>query len=235
MNVFEEPGRGAAHSREGDPVAAREHRAAGGGSGFLSNSARVLSRSRRGELVRRIDKLPAPRTRGEQRMLRQAAEVLADLRRLDPKARTRDCLGADLDRVPPLAVQAALGRGQTAPRSARGRPARTRGRRGPPASHRRRLAAPSRRAPRAVPTKVLQRTGRLPARAHRASLSAPLRRRTDRPSRGPRRGGPRAAGCVDCTNNVVEQFFGTAKQGLRRRVDRAHLGCDWRTSQPRSP
>ena len=31
---------------------------------------------------------------------------------------------------------------------------------------------------------------------------------------------------MDRTNNVLEQFFGTAKQGLRRRVGRAHLGRD---------
>ena len=36
----------------------------------------------------------------------------------------------------------------------------------------------------------------------------------------------RALAVVDRTNNVLEQFFGTAKQGLRRRVGRAHLGRD---------
>lgn len=45
----------------------------------------------------------------------------------------------------------------------------------------------------------------------------------------------RAPQVVECTNNVIEQFFGSAKQGPRRRVDRADLGCDWRTSQPRPP
>ena len=36
----------------------------------------------------------------------------------------------------------------------------------------------------------------------------------------------RAVAVVARTNNVLEQFFGTAKQGLRRRVGRAHLGRD---------
>lgn len=36
----------------------------------------------------------------------------------------------------------------------------------------------------------------------------------------------RAVAVVDRTNNVIEQFFGRAKQGLRRRVGRAHLGRD---------
>ena len=31
---------------------------------------------------------------------------------------------------------------------------------------------------------------------------------------------------VDRTNNVIEQFFGKTKQGLRRRLGRAHLGRD---------
>ena len=36
----------------------------------------------------------------------------------------------------------------------------------------------------------------------------------------------RALAVVHRTNNVLEQFFGAAKQGLRRRVGRAHLGRD---------
>ena len=38
-------------------------------------------------------------------------------------------------------------------------------------------------------------------------------------------------------NNVLEQFFGTAKQGLRRRVSRANLGLgrDLVDQPPRSP
>ena len=36
----------------------------------------------------------------------------------------------------------------------------------------------------------------------------------------------RALAVVDRTNNVLEQFFGAAKQELRRRVGRAHLGRD---------
>ena len=36
----------------------------------------------------------------------------------------------------------------------------------------------------------------------------------------------RALRVVDRTNNVIEQFFGTAKQGLRHRVGRANLGRD---------
>ena len=41
-----------------------------------------------------------------------------------------------------------------------------------------------------------------------------------------RDGGGRAVAVVDRTNNVIEHFFATVKQGLRRRLGRAHLGRD---------
>ena len=36
----------------------------------------------------------------------------------------------------------------------------------------------------------------------------------------------RAVAIVDRTNNVIEQSFAVAKQGLRRRLGRTHLGRD---------
>lgn len=36
---------------------------------------------------------------------------------------------------------------------------------------------------------------------------------------------------VDRTNDVLEQFFGSAEQGLRRCAGRAHLGLDQETSR----
>ena len=36
----------------------------------------------------------------------------------------------------------------------------------------------------------------------------------------------RALAVVDRTNNVIEEFFASAKQGLRRGLGRAHLGRD---------
>ena len=44
--------------------------------------------------------------------------------------------------------------------------------------------------------------------------------------RWPAMAGGRAVAVVDRTNNVIEHFFATVKQGLRRRLGRAHLGRD---------
>ena len=117
-------------------------------------------------------RLPRPRTRVEQRMLRQAAAALADLRRMDPKAR----------------VSARLERTWTVFRRLRSmlRLEQDELPRGPPASDRHRPAALPRGPPPAVRSAIPRRAGRLPARAHCAPLPGPLRRRTLRPSRSAR-------------------------------------------------
>ncbi len=83
-------------------------------------------------------RLPRPRSRSELRLLRQAAEALGELERLDPQGGPAPS-GAGLDGVLRVAGRAAPVRRGTAGRAAAGhfRPAPARGRRRPAASHRR--------------------------------------------------------------------------------------------------
>ena len=166
-------------------------------------------------------RLPRPRTRVEQRLLRQAA-ALADLRRLDPKAQ----LSARLERT--WAVFRRL---------------------------RSMLCLEEDELPRGPCTTVpLAPAARLQAIASDLQRYHDKLRRRFQPGSSGARGGfqperivlcypdrygdaltghpvvryeaGRTLQAVDRTNNIIEQFFGTAKQGLRRRVGRAHLGRD---------
>ena len=172
-------------------------------------------------------RLPRPRTRVEQRMLRQAAEALADLRRTDPKAcvsarlqqtwtvfcRLRSMLRLEEDELP---------RG---PRAATATPL-------PPAAAAARLQAIAtdlqryheelRR--RFAPRSAGARRGFQPERIVLRYLDRYGEGLSGHPVARDEAG--RALAVVDRTNNVLEQFFGAAKQGLRRRVGRAHLGRD---------
>ena len=170
-------------------------------------------------------RLPAPRTRLEQRMLRQAAEALADLRRLDPKAqlsdrlertwavfrRLRSMLRLEEDELPrgprttaPLAPAAAAARLQAI------------------AADLQRYHDELRR--RFQPGSSGARGGFQPERIVLRYLDRYGDGLTGHPVARDEAG--RALQVVERTNNVIEQFFGTAKQGLRRRVGRAHLGRD---------
>ena len=170
-------------------------------------------------------RLPAPRTRVEQRMLRQAAEALADLRRLDPKAqlsdrlertwavfrRLRSMLRLEEDELPrgprttaPLAPAAAAARLQAI------------------AADLQRYHDELRR--RFQPGSSGARGGFQPERIVLRYLDRYGEGLTGHPVARDEAG--RALQVVERTNNVIEQFFGSAKQGLRRRVGRAHLGRD---------
>ena len=158
-------------------------------------------------------------------MLRQAAEALADLRRLEPKAQLSDRLERTWAVFRRLRSILRLEEDEL---------------------HRGRCAA----APLA-PSAAAARLQAIAADLH--SCHQVLRRRFQ-PGFSAARGGfqperivlryldrygdgltghplardeaGRAVAVVARTNNVLEQFFGTAKQGLRRRVGRAHLGRD---------
>ena len=170
-------------------------------------------------------RLPRPRTRVEQRLLRQAAEALADLRRLDPKARLSDrlertwavfrrlrsILRLEQDEPPrgpcaaaPLAPSAAAARLQAIAADLQSCHQELRRRFQPGSS-----AARGGFQPERIVLRYLDRYG--------DGLSGHPVARDE---------AGRAVAVVARTNNVLEQFYGTAKQGLRRRVGRAHLGRD---------
>ena len=170
-------------------------------------------------------RLPRPRTRVEQRMLRQAAEALADLRRMDPKARVSDrlertwtvfcrlrsMLRLEEDELPrgpraaaPLAPAAAAARLQAIATDLQRYHEELRQRFAPRSSGARGGFQPER-----IVLRYLDRYG--------DGLSGHPVARDE---------AGRALAVVGRTNNVIEQFFGAAKQGLRRRVGRAHLGRD---------
>ena len=170
-------------------------------------------------------RLPRPRTRVEQRLLRQAADALADLRRLDPKARLSDrlertwalfrrlrsILRLEQDEPPrgpcaaaPLAPSAAAARLQAIAAGLQSCHQELRRRFQPGSS-----AARGGFQPERIVLRYLDRYG--------DGLSGHPVARDE---------AGRAVAVVVRTNNVLEQFFGTAKQGLRRRVGRAHLGRD---------
>ena len=170
-------------------------------------------------------RLPRPRTRVEQRLLRQAAKALAGLRRLDPKAqlsdrlertwavfgRLRSILRLEEDELPrgprktaPLAPAAAAARLQAIAADLQSCHQELRRRFQPGSS-----AARGGFQPERIVLRYLDRYGD-------GLTGHPVARDV----------AGRAVAVVARTNNVLEQFFGTAKQGLRRRVGRAHLGRD---------
>ena len=161
-------------------------------------------------------RLPRPRTRVEQRLLRQAAEALADLRRLDPKARLSDRLER---------TWAVFRRLRSILRLEQDEPPR-----GPCAAARlQAIAADLQRCHQELrrrfqPGSSAARGGFQPERIVLRYLDRYGDGLTGHPVARDEAG--RAVAVVARTNNVLEQFFGTAKQGLRRRVGRAHLGRD---------
>ncbi|MDE0124491.1 MAG: hypothetical protein OXN97_07950, partial [Bryobacterales bacterium] len=170
-------------------------------------------------------RLPRPRTRVEQRMLRQAAEALADLPRTDPQARLSDRLERTWTVFRRLRSILRLEEDEL-PRGPRAAAPL------PPAAAAARLqaiAADLQRyheelRQRCKPGSSGARGGFQP---ERIVLRYPDRYGdglTGHPVAHDEAG--RALAVVDRTNNVLEQFFGAAKQGLRRRVGRAHLGRD---------
>ena len=175
--------------------------------------------------AQRDRRLPPPRTRVEQRLLKQAADALADLRRTDPKA--RDCdrpertwtVFRDLrSRLRLEAAELPRGSRATAPLAPEAAAARLQA----IAADLRRYHEDLRR--KFKPGSAAARGGFQPERI----VLRYLNRYGDGLSGHPvaRDADGRALAVVDRTNNVLEQFFGTAKQGLRRRVGRAHLGRD---------
>ena len=163
-------------------------------------------------------RLPRPRTRVEQRMLRQAAEALADLRRMDPKARVsarlertwtvfrrlRSMLRLEEDELPRGPRAAAAARLQAIATDLQRYHEDLRQRFGPRSPGARGGFQPER-----IVLRYLDRYG--------DGLSGHPVARDE---------AGRALAVAHRTNNVLEQFFGAAKQGLRRRVGRAHLGRD---------
>ena len=170
-------------------------------------------------------RLPRPRTRVKQRLLRRAAEALADPRRLDPTARVSDrleriwtvfcrlrsLLRLEEDELPrgpraaaPLAPAAAAARLQTIAADLQRYHEDLHHKFGPRSSGARGGFQPER-----IVLRYLDRYG--------DGLSGHPVARNE---------AGHALEVVDRTNNVLEQFFGAAKQALRRRVGRAHLGCD---------
>ena len=170
-------------------------------------------------------RLPRPLSRVDQRLLLQAAEARADLRRLDRQARPSDrpertwtvfrCLWSklsleenELPRGPctaaPLAPVVAVARLQA-------------------------ITAEVRRYHDEFRQEF--KPGSFGARGGFLSERIVLRN-PDRYGAGltghpvARDEAGRALQVVDRTNNAIKHFFGIAKQGLRRRVGRAHLGHD---------
>lgn len=172
-------------------------------------------------------RLPRPRTRLEQRLLRQAAEALDDLERLDRKAWAAARLQrgwsvfCELRSVLRLSDEE-LPRGQRPALSAP---------RGPAANAARlpAIAADLQRYRDDLPQRLraLAAAGLGVLQPERIVLHY-LERYADGLSGHPvaRDEAGRALAVVDRTNNVIEQFFAIAKQGLRRRLGRAHLGRD---------
>ena len=188
-----------------------------------------LDFSRRCEQLphQRDRRLPRPRTHAELGLLRQASQALADLQRLNSKA----AVAARLDRnwtqfrtlrsVQPPSAEA-LPRGARPARSLPQEPEQAATRLQAIFSDLRRYRKGLRQRVQAAATQGLG-----PSRSERIILRY-LERYGDGLCGHPvvRDGERRAVAVVDRTNNVIEQFFGRAKQGLRRRLGRAHLGRD---------
>ena len=172
-------------------------------------------------------RLPRPRTRPELGLLREASQALADLRQLNSKAAVAARLERNWTHFRALRSvlrlsEADLPRGACPAHPPPCEPAAAAARLTAIASDLRRYEENLRKRARAASAK-----GTGPGRAERIILryldlygdglhSHPVAR----DAKG------RAVAVVDRTNNVIEQFFGQAKQRLRRRVGRAHLGRD---------
>ena len=170
-------------------------------------------------------RLPRPRTRREQRLLRQAAEALAELQRRDPQARAAARLQrgwtvfCQLRAVLRLSDRE-LPRGQPPPAPL-----------GPQAAAVRlqAIAADLQRYHQHLRQRVeAQAADGLGSFQPERIVLNYLDRYGDGLSGHPvaRDEAGRAVAVVDRTNNGIEQFFASAKQGLRRRLGRAHLGRD---------
>ena len=172
-------------------------------------------------------RLPRPRTRAELGLLRQASQALADLQRLNSKA----AVAARLDRTWTQfqTVRSVLRlSAEELPRGAR--PARSLPQQPEQAATRLQAIASDLRSYRKNLRQRVQAAaaqGLGPSRSERIILRY-LERYGDGLCGHPVAcdGEGRAVAVVDRTNNVIEQFFGKAKQGLRRRLGRAHLGRD---------
>ena len=170
-------------------------------------------------------RLPRPRTLAELGLLRQASQALADLQRLNSKAAVAARLDHNwtqfrsLRSVLRLSAEE-LPRGACPARSLPREPEEAAARLQAITSDLRRYRKNLRQR---VRTAAAQGLG--PSRSERIIL-----RYLDRYGDGlcghpvARDAEGRAVAVVDRTNNVIEQFFGRAKQGLRRRLGRAHLG-----------
>ena len=172
-------------------------------------------------------RLPPPRSRSERRLLKQAAEALRTLERLDPQGHAssrlergwtvfcelRDVLRLSDEELPggprptpaaPLQPEAAAARLQA-------------------------IAADFQRYHQDLRQRVAARTADGPGTFEpEAIVLGYLDRYGDGLVGHPvaRDAAGRAVAVVDRTNNVIEQSFAIAKQGLRRRLGRTHLGRD---------
>ena len=172
-------------------------------------------------------RLPRPRTRAELRVLRQAAEAVAGLQRLDRQARAAGrlergwsvfCALRSVLRLSAEELPRGPGPARSAPRG--------------PAANAARLEAISadlQRYQQDLRQQVRKRAaaGWESFRPEQIVLNC-LDRYGDGLCGHPvaRDEAGRAVAVVDRTNNVIEQFLAIAKQGLRRRLGRAHLGRD---------
>ena len=170
--------------------------------------------------VERDRRLPRPRTRSETRLLAQASEVLADYRRLDPQDKAVERLARGWAAFCQLRTLLRLS-DQELPGGPR-QPAAA-------AERLQAVAADLQRYHQDLRQRVRTPSGG-PAAA--CQTEAIILQYLDRYGDGlvghpvVRDASGRVLAVVDRTNNVIEHSFAIAKQGLRRRLGRAHLGRD---------
>jgi len=168
--------------------------------------------------------LPEPRTQREQHLLRQVSLAIADLKMLDPQGRLAarlECAESTFQRLRDVLrlTPEELPRGQ--------RPGPTAGLSTQAAAQRlQAIAADLQRYHQQLREQASQ--GLLLADQPEAIVLSYLERYGEQLCGHPvvRDSAGRAQACVARTNNVIEHFFAQSKQGLRRRLGRAHLGRD---------
>ncbi len=173
-------------------------------------------------------RLPRPRSRSELRLLRQAAEALGEFERLDPQGRASSRLErgwtvfCELRDVLRLSDQELPGGPRPAP-SAPLQPEAA-------AARLQAIAADFQRYHQDLRQRVAARlaTDGLGSFQPESIVLSYLDRYGEGLVGHPvaRDAAGRAVAIVDRTNNVIEQSFAVAKQGLRRRLGRTHLGRD---------
>ena len=169
-------------------------------------------------------RLPEPRTQREQHLLRQVSLAIADLKMLDPQGRLAarlECAESTFQRLRDVLrlTPEELPRGQ--------RPGPTAGLSTQAAAQRlQAIAADLQRYHQQLREQASQ--GLLLADQPEAVVLSYLERYGEQLCGHPvvRDSAGRAQAFVARTNNVIEQFFAQSKQGLRRRLGRAHLGRD---------